>query len=125
MSFRVRPLQRTCHGVKSQLCRATTNAENDDDFSGCSLYSIVAWDHVSWPGNDFYAGDRYTDDGVKVAATDCMRVITGVEGGHDRMHGKYQPPTPYRTWEQVAMERIRTAGLRLWNDLAVWQDHGR
>jgi len=38
------------------------------------------WDHVSWPGNDFYGGSRSTDDGVKAAATDSMAALTGVEG---------------------------------------------
>ena len=68
---------------------------------------MVAWDHVSWPGNDYWIGaasslaicdaftrgmhmmltmigpvrpgKRCTDDGVKAAATDTMRALTGVE----------------------------------------------
>ena len=39
------------------------------------LFSVVAWDHVSWPGNDFYAGQRKTDDGVKAAATTAMQIV--------------------------------------------------
>ncbi|MAA78614.1 MAG: hypothetical protein CL916_05095, partial [Deltaproteobacteria bacterium] len=33
------------------------------------LYKFVAWDHFSWPGNDFFANSRQTDDGVSAAAT--------------------------------------------------------
>ena len=46
----------------------------------CELYSMVAWDHVSRPGNDFFGGARATDDGVKAAATDSMRTLTGIAG---------------------------------------------
>ena len=96
-------------------------AEKGDDFSGCTLYSIVAWDHVSWPGNDFYAGSRATDDGVKAAATSSMSVLTGVEGRYDSTRGKYLPPQPYSTWGAVVDERTRGGRLRLWNPLAVWR----
>ena len=72
-----------------------------DDFSDCVLFSIVAWDHVSWPGNDFFVGSRCTDDGVKAAATDSMAVLTGVEGHYDPDQWAYIPPTPYRTWREV------------------------
>ena len=58
-----------------------------DDFSGCILFSIVAWDHVSWPGNDYFGGSRSTDDGVKAAATDSMAVLTGIEGHYDPHRG--------------------------------------
>ncbi|MFM1558534.1 MAG: hypothetical protein ACKJSK_04425 [Roseibacillus sp.] len=75
--------------------------ERGDDFSGCTLSSIVAWDHVSWPGNDFFGGSRCTDDGVKAAATDSMAALTGVEGRYDFERGVYLPPAPYRTWEDV------------------------
>ena len=35
----------------------------------------MAWDYVSWPGNDFYGDLRNTDDGVKAAATNSMEVM--------------------------------------------------
>ena len=79
------------------------------DFSGCVLFSIVAWDHVSWPGNDYFGGSRSTDDGVKAAATDSMAVLTGIEGHHDPHRGAYLPPKPHRTWDEV----VRQTGLRL------------
>jgi hypothetical protein len=108
------------NGAKSQLCRPAAYAEEGDDFAACSLFSIVAWDHVSWPGNDFYTGARATDDGVKAAATSSMSVLTGVEGIYDPAGGKYQPPKPYRNWNEVVHEGVRTRGLRLWNPAAVW-----
>ncbi|RPJ34972.1 MAG: hypothetical protein EHM17_04385 [Verrucomicrobiaceae bacterium] len=109
ISFMVRPLR---HGNESkpQLCQPTAYAEDDgDEFSDCMLASMVAWDHVSWPGNDFFAGSRCTDDGVKAAATDSMAVLTGTEGRYDASRTSYLPPPPYRTWGEVVTEK----GLRL------------
>lgn len=34
--------------------------------------SLVAWDHFSWPGNDWTIGSRISDDGVKGAATSAL-----------------------------------------------------
>jgi hypothetical protein len=68
ISLMVRPLLQGNAG-KSQLCQPSAYAEASDDFSDCILFSIVAWDHVSWPGNDYFGGSRCTDDGVKAAAT--------------------------------------------------------
>jgi len=81
----------------------------------------VAWDHVSWPGNDFFIGSRATDDGVKAAATSSMAVLTGVAGEYDPMQAKYQPPPPYRNWEAVVEDGMRTRQLRLWNPRAVFR----
>jgi len=77
--------------------------------TGYRLFSVVAWDHVSWPGNDFYVGSRSTDDGVKAAATSSMYAITGIEGRYDRESFRYQPPTPFVTWESV----VQQFGVRL------------
>lgn len=123
VSYMVRPLMNG-HQGNSQLCPPSDYAEQSDDFSACSLYSIVAWDHVSWPGNDFYAGSRATDDGVKAAATNSMAVLTGVEGNYDPVKGKYQPPPPYRLWKDVVEDRMKTYELRLWNPLAIWRPVG-
>ena len=120
ISFMVRPLRVPGNQAMPQLCPPAAYAENDDDFSGCALYSIVAWDHVSWPGNDFFAGSRATDDGVKAAATSSMSVLTGVGGEYDPARGKYQPPQPYSNWRAVVDDRMRRGNLRLWNPLAVW-----
>lgn len=108
LSLRVRPLQRG-NVDKPQLCRPSRYAEAGDDFADCHLVSFVAWDHVSWPGNDFYGGARATDDGVKAAATNAIAVLTGVEGRYDRARTAYLPPAPYATWGDL----VRQRGLRL------------
>jgi hypothetical protein len=108
VSLMVRPLLKG-NATKSQLCAPADYAEDGDDFSECELFSIVAWDHVSWPGNDFFAGSRCTDDGVKAAATDSMSALTGVEGHYDPIRGAYLPPPPFSTWEEV----VRASGKRL------------
>ena len=100
VSFRVRPL-RAGNAHRSQLAHPSVHADEGEDFSELALFSVVAWDHVSWPGNDFFAGSRCTDDGVKAAATDVMRVLTGVEGCYDSTVHAYTPPKPFRTWKEV------------------------
>jgi hypothetical protein len=121
ISFMVRPLRVPGNGAKSQLCPPPVYAEEGEDLSGCTLYSIVAWDHVSWPGNDYFIGSRATDDGVKAAATSSMSELTGVGGEYDPECGMYQPPQPYTNWGEVVDDRMRRGKLRLWNLLAVWQ----
>ena len=120
ISFLVRPLTKQPNGGRSQLCRPSDFAEAGDDFAGCGLFSIVAWDHVSWPGNDFYVGARSTDDGVKAAATSSMTVLTGVTGAYDGKVYKYNPPRPYGTWNDVLKEGRAAGDLRLWKTAAVW-----
>ncbi len=100
VEYLVRPLtQGNMH--KPQLCPPSAYAETGDDFADCDLYSVVAWDHVSWPGNDFYEGARATDDGVKAAATDSMMALTGVTGTYDPRSYEYRPPPPFKTWAGV------------------------
>jgi hypothetical protein len=101
--FLVRPLLKG-NDQKPQLCYPKIYEEVGDDFSECELFSLVAWDHVSWPGNDFYAGARATDDGVKAAATNSMYIITGVEGAYDEKKHCYCPPSQYRTWREVIVK---------------------
>jgi hypothetical protein len=108
LSFLVRPLTQG-NQDKPQLCLLETYQEPGDDFSQCLLFSVVAWDHVSWPGNDFYIGSRATDDGVKAAATSSMAAMTGIEGRYNPASGTYDPPSPYRNWEAV----VRENGLQL------------
>lgn len=74
---------------------------NDENSENLILFSFVAWDHVSWPGNDFYLGSRATDDGVKAAATNSMQVITGIEGFYDTNQNCYLPPRLHQTWIEV------------------------
>lgn len=117
--FQVRPSKAAGNTPIPQLCLPTTYAAASDDFSSSCLYSIVAWDHVSWPGNDFYIGSRCTDDGVKAAATDAMAMITGVAGRYDPQQMQYQPPVPFREWYGVVQDSIENHGLRLWNPASV------
>jgi hypothetical protein len=100
IDFLVRPLTKG-NANRPQLCRPQTYAEDGDDFSNLQLFSFVAWDHVSWPGNDFYLGARSTDDGVKAAATNLMAVMTGIEGRYDPQRYQYCPPVAYQTWKEV------------------------
>lgn len=107
--YRVRPA--ALHPGRPQLSAAGAWQEAGDDFSSCQLYKVVAWDHASLPGNDFFGGSRFTDDGVSAAATNSMEVMTGVAGTYRR--GAYEPPTAYRDWEAVALAngtRLRASG---------------
>lgn len=112
LEFRVRPLLRN-DPQKSQLLSPASYEESGDDFSDCQLFSFVAWDHVSWPGNDFYGGQRVTDDGIKAAATNVMQVMTGIEGSYDPQRYAYDPPEIYRNWGEVVSRnalRLRVQG---------------
>lgn len=100
ISFLIRPLTKG-NINKPQLCKPQTYAEAGDNFTNCELFSFVAWDHVSWPGNDFYGGARATDDGVKAAATNTMMVMTGIEGRYNSQAFQYCPPATYSTWEDA------------------------
>lgn len=104
ISLLVRPLTKSNKG-KSQLARLSVFEEASDDFSNCLLFSMVAWDHVSWPGNDFYIASRATDDGVKAAATSSMYAMTGIEGIYNARSYSYEPPKPYRNWDEVIVKR--------------------
>ena len=121
ISLLVRPLTQPGNARRSQLCTPVTYQDAGDDFHHCSLFSIVAWDHVSWPGNDFFAGSRATDDGVKAAATNSMSALTGVDGAYDVERGTYQPPLGFPVWETVVQEERRCRGLRLWKEEALWR----
>ena len=102
LTYLVRPLE-AGNWEKPQLCPPEKYEEGDDDFSNCDLFSVVAWDHVSWPGNDFYIDSRNSDDGVKAAATCSMASLTGVEGKYNPQTYKYAPPAEYRNWEEVVL----------------------
>ena len=103
LSLLERPLTHGNHN-KPQLCQPTAYEEDGDDFGNCDLFSFVAWDHVSWPGNDFYIGSRATDDGVKAAATNSMAIMTGIEGGYNASSCTYNPPSACRNWNEVVQK---------------------
>ena len=111
IAFKVRPLTRG-HAETPQLCPPETYRETSETGQPLHLYSVVAWDHVSWPGNDFYAGARATDDGVKAAATSSMKSMTGVEGSYDPKRHEYLPPQGYRYWEDVVRRNKLTIRVR-------------
>jgi hypothetical protein len=100
LEFRVRPLLHSAN-PRPQLCHPVDYQEQDDDFGECDLFSVVAWDPVSWPGNDFYKDARATDDGVKAAATNAMAAFTGIEGSYDPDRHRYRPPNDYQDWGEV------------------------
>ena len=103
ISFLTRPLTMGNEN-KPQLCAPRVYEEANDDFQDCKLFSFVAWDHVSWPGNDFYLGSRVTDDGVKSAATNSMAVMTGVAGHYCNNENVYEPPKEYVNWWNVVFK---------------------
>jgi hypothetical protein len=122
MSLFVRPLLKG-NANKSQLCKPQMYAEAGDDFTNLELFSFVAWDHVSWPGNDFYIGARSTDDGVKAAATNVIAVMTGIEGSYNSQINHYTQPRGYATWKEVVIKnRIQ---LEVFNNLLVLPSIGQ
>jgi hypothetical protein len=103
ISILIRPLTKG-NNNKPQLCQPEIYAEENDDFTDYELFSFVAWDHVSWPGNDFYINARMTDDGVKAAATNMMTVMTEIEGKYDALTYRYLPPVEYSNWGEVVLK---------------------
>lgn len=97
VKYRMRPSAK--NPGKSLLSEPKAYEEPGDDFSNCKLYKVVAWDHVSFPGNDYFAGSRSTDDGVSAAATNSMKIITGINGIYK--NGKYLPPHEEDIWLDV------------------------
>ncbi len=116
IDFLVRPLSQG-NIRKSQLCKPEFYAEVENEFDNCELFSFVAWDRISWPGNDFYEDIRTTDDGVKAAATSSMAVMTGFEGKYDPRINHYSPPAGYTDWgEVVSKNKIQ---LEVANNLTI------
>ncbi|MEZ7891093.1 MAG: hypothetical protein QMC67_05060 [Candidatus Wallbacteria bacterium] len=97
--FLVRPFLKGNQN-KPQLCRPEAYLKNYI-LNEYEFFSVVAWDHVSWPGNDFYEGNRATDDGVKAAATNSMAVLTGIEGKYNPDKFMFEPPDCYKNWKDV------------------------
>lgn len=96
---------RKCLGTPGLLNHPTFWQQDNEDFLNHVLYKVVAWDHFSWPGNDFYGGSRWTDDGVSAAATNICQVMTGQTGLYDATCKKFKPTDGNiwigKTWEQV------------------------
>jgi hypothetical protein len=115
ITFATRPLLTSAH-AQPQLCPAHTYVDDPEDVL-LRLFSIVAWDHVSWPSNDFYGGARANDDGVKAVATNSIEVVTGVGGAYDPQTNCYLPPHPFETWESVVANKNLT--LRVQGNVSV------
>ncbi|CEG57180.1 ankyrin repeat domain-containing protein [Legionella fallonii] len=98
IDFLTRPLTK---GGLPQLC---SPKQYGTKYAQCKLVSLVAWDHVSKPGNDYWGGARRTDDGVKGAATGTMPALTGMEGVYqgDRMVPK---EAPHMNWSDYIQSK--------------------
>lgn len=105
IKFVVRPLLSGNEHL-SQLSPPHVLAGGFEPSENLCLFSFVAWDHVSWPGNDFYIGNRCTDDGVKAAATDVMTTITGYSGSYNIEDHEYLPDGFYTWGEVVAKKKV-------------------
>lgn len=92
-----------------QLCKPASYGK---EYQNCELYSVVAWDHVSWPGNDFWVGKRSTDDGVKAAASNSMATITGTQGKYNKSLNKYLPPSQYSSWDNLVTKQHLTLDVK-------------
>lgn len=117
ISFLIRPLMKG-NDRKAQLCKPEKYEDRTDNYTDCDLFSFVAWDHVSWPGNDFYIGSRMTDDGVKAAATNSMYIMTGFEGSYCHQSNAYKPNGEYNTWAEVVLKNKIKINLK--NNLTVF-----
>ena len=103
----VRPLMQG-NRHKPQLCSPRYYEEADehnwDVFFDCVLFSIMDWDRLTWPSHDSY-GDR----NIKLASTNAMSVITGIDGQYNSKYRIYKPHSDYRDWEEV----VRTNNISL------------
>jgi len=102
ITYYVIPLSASDGTGRAQLSRpASFQCPGLQGLENCELYSFVAWDHVSWPGNDYWGGSRATDDGVKAASTDTMYKLAGAQGKYE--NGMYMPPAGFgiQEWQQV------------------------
>jgi len=114
MKFMTRPL------AKDIFPRPQLSLPRMFGFEDLELYSLVAWDHVSWPGNDYYIGSRATDDGVKAAATNTMQVMTGITGTYHPQTAKYLPPANYANWNDVVKKH--EIKLRVARDVSLFKE---
>lgn len=101
IKYRVRPASKG-NQEKAQLSRLSDLEEQKEEFKNAKLYKIVAWDHVSLPGNDFIAGSKWTDDGIAGGGTNAMEKLMGKTSHYDKKIGQYIPPKGYTTWEHYA-----------------------
>lgn len=72
-------------------------------------FSVAASDPFSWPGNDWLSGSRWTDDGVKGAATNILKILTGYDGEYSTKVNGYVP-SPVKTF-------LKTEVFPTWSQL--------
>ena len=78
------------HGRDGTRKQQLDKPENfDKRFDKCKLFSVVAADALSWPGNDMNVGSRATDEEEKTGATNAMTVMTGIEGSYGDIERVY------------------------------------
>lgn len=74
--------------------------EHDKDFKECKVYTVVAGDHVAFPGNDMYINSCRTHEGGVGARTNLLGVITGIEGEYIEQKAKFLPTEdPEKRWD--------------------------
>lgn len=99
VDFIINPLKAN-KNPRKQLC---SPKQYGDKYKDCVFFSFVAWDHFSWPGNDYYDGVRSTDDGVKAAATNVMQLTTGKPGEYSKEKRRFMiKGDPLGTWRSIA-----------------------
>lgn len=79
ITYRTQELEKNSDG-KNRRQQLDHPRNFDEKFSRCKLFSVIAADALSWPGNDMNIGSRATDEGVKTGATNAMSVMTGIQG---------------------------------------------
>ena len=118
-----------------RYCKNNTNHKNlledpksyGDKYADDILFAFVAWDHLSFPGNDYFTGSRWTDDGVKAAATSSMTSLLQVPGQYFKTQHRYYPASqnnePWRAKAKNYQLNIYDGGLYVFqkngNDLSL------
>ena len=110
IKFRTRPALGGANRP-AQLCHPSKYQKEGEDFRDCELFSFVAADSISWPGNDMMVDSKATDEGVKTGATNALAVVTGVGGRYER-HPNFGPSRyksdSYGSYGQmIAHQRIK------------------
>ena len=113
--IKYRRVSSASNNYKNLLDEPTSYSIDGENYTNHLLFAFVAWDHVSYPGNDFFAMERATDDGVKAAATSSMTSLLGVDGTYDKSDYKYKPAGSYNqfNWLEIALKQELNSQDRL------------
>lgn len=74
-----------------------------DDFE---IFSVVAGDPVSFPGNDMYIDSKFTDEGAQGGATDLVTKITGIPGHYDQGMWRTRNNTPWQNIKACTFQAL-------------------